>query len=387
MISSGRRLLLCLLSATLAVGLAGCWNRDEVNTILIVLGGGIDALPDGRIEVTAQFFNSTGKSSGGGNPNNPSEATPGQTLVMSGSGDTLFEAIQNLQRKLPRTLFWGHNKTFIFGEAAAKRGIQNEMDFFLRFSETRERTRVLVCEGTAKKLLGLQPLIEISSSLGIMYLVEKQYGIDRNLKDLAEGVFGESHAIALPYIKVSEDNAKKSGLPTIRGCALLEDGVMKGYLDVEETRGMLWAENHSRWINLTVPLDGDLQDDSVDLHVFRSSASFKPKIEKDKWSLEISVDAQAYIVQNSSNLRMADPGAIQTIAKKGGQMIAQDLENTMSNLQKKYHVDALQMAQMFHRKYPKEWEKVKNRWDEKFPDIQIEAKAKCRIQRSGMYSK
>ncbi|WP_058303397.1 Ger(x)C family spore germination protein [Gorillibacterium timonense] len=388
------RILLVLLAAILAMGLSGCWNRKEVNNILIVLGAGIDSLPDGKIELTAQFFNSAGKSSGGGGGGSEgklAEASPGQTLVLSASGKTLFDAVHNLQRKLPRTLFWGHNKTVIFGEKAAERGLKNDMDFFLRYSQTRERTRVLVCEGTAKKLLGVKPAVEISSSISLMFLIEQQYGIDRNLKDLAEGILGESHAIALPYVKVGMNNIGSENIKTLRGCALLQDGRMKGYLNSNKTRGMLWAEDHSRWIKLSVPIgegaaEGEKEGENVNLQVVRSKSSFKPKIEKGVWKLEISVNAQLYVIQNSSDLKISTPEAIRMVEQGNNRLIVRDIEETMEDLQKS-NIDVLQVAQMFHRKYPKEWNKVKDRWSEQFPKVEITAKAESHILRTGMYSR
>ncbi|MEO3944035.1 Ger(x)C family spore germination protein [Gorillibacterium sp. CAU 1737] len=384
-----RRLLLSFLVITMALCTGGCWNRKEVNTIMIVLGVGIDRLSDNRVEVTVQLYNST-TSGPGGNSGNQGEgsgggkiqSSTGQTMVISASGTTTYDAVNHLQRKLSRTLFWGHSKTIIFGEQAAKKGIKMDMDFFLRFSQTRERTRVLVGKGTARSYLEARPLVEATSALGIMVLVEQQYGIDRNLKDLAEGLLGESHAVALPLLHFEGGVNGREDIKSLQGCALIHNGFMKSTLDTEKTRGMLWAENHSRWIKMPVSVG---EGEFVNLQPLRSTAGFEPSIEKGVWKLEVEIRAELVVLQNASALTLDDPHVIKRVERDANKLIIRDVEKTMSDLQE-LNVDALQVAQMFHRKYPKEFNKVQKQWDKVFPTIKITAKAECRIARTGMYT-
>ncbi|PQP81346.1 hypothetical protein C0Q44_23380 [Paenibacillus sp. PCH8] len=94
-------ILCCLL-------LSGCWDRIEINDLAIVLATGID-YEDGKVQLTSQIFiprkASAGDSSGsGGSPS-------GVTMIRTAEGRTIAEALNRLQRKVPRNMFWGTVKS------------------------------------------------------------------------------------------------------------------------------------------------------------------------------------------------------------------------------------------------------------------------------------
>ena len=81
------------------------------------------------------------------------------TYTASQTGKNISDALSKLQ-EIPRKIFWGQCKVFIFGEELAKKGIQKQMDFFLRHPEPRGRAYVFVSEGKAKSILELEPNLE-----------------------------------------------------------------------------------------------------------------------------------------------------------------------------------------------------------------------------------
>lgn len=106
--------------------LSGCWDRIEINDLAIVLATGID-YEDGKVQLTSQIFiprkASAGDSSGsGGSPS-------GVTMIRTAEGRTIAEALNRLQRKVPRNMFWGHCEVIIISEQAGKRGIREYIDF------------------------------------------------------------------------------------------------------------------------------------------------------------------------------------------------------------------------------------------------------------------
>ena len=85
-------------------------------------------------------------------------------MVRSGEGNTIADAMANLQEKLPREVFWGQTKVIIFGEKLAKEGIRVPLDFLTRHKEPRLRAQIFGANGTAKDVLGLHPPLERSPS-------------------------------------------------------------------------------------------------------------------------------------------------------------------------------------------------------------------------------
>lgn len=76
-------IVLTLLVAVILTG--GCWDRRELNELAIVLGAGVDRLPDGRIQLTLQLARPSAFGGGEGGAN----VSMNQNIawVVSGTGE------------------------------------------------------------------------------------------------------------------------------------------------------------------------------------------------------------------------------------------------------------------------------------------------------------
>ena len=145
--------ILCMLSLCGVILLSGCWDRVEINDLAIVTAAAIDATDDNQIELSLQVFIPKSLSSGGGQGGGGGGGGGATTLVRSHKGINMSDAMSKLQSEIPRKIFWGQCKVFIFGEKLAKKGIQKEIDFILRHPQARERAYLFVSEGKAKSVL------------------------------------------------------------------------------------------------------------------------------------------------------------------------------------------------------------------------------------------
>ncbi|MDF2671248.1 MAG: grkc, partial [Paenibacillus sp.] len=125
-----RKILACSVLLTLLTS-TGCWDRKEVNDLAIVMATAIDQLDNDRVELSIQIF--IPRSTGGAqelSSSGKSQSGSKSTMVHSASGTTVADAMSHLQAKLSRRLFWGHAEVFVFGEARARKGISDDMDYF-----------------------------------------------------------------------------------------------------------------------------------------------------------------------------------------------------------------------------------------------------------------
>jgi spore germination protein KC len=53
----------------------------------------------------------------------------------------------------------------------------------------------------------------------------------------------------------------------------------------------------------------------------------------------------------------------------------------------KMNADIFGFADAFYRKYPKEWNRAKDRWDEIFPKVKVQVDRKAKITRPGLTGK
>jgi spore germination protein KC len=364
--------------------LSGCWDRTEVNDLALIVGLGIDQTKDGQIMLTVEVIvpkaiGGGGQIMGGGG------GGEGETIVKSGTGATVADAISNLQEKLSRRVFWGHTKVIVFGEKAAKAGIRQHLDFLGRNPQTRLRSNVLVSQGTAKSVLELVPPIEESSSEVLRELSESQLLLRVTAKDALQMLSGDAGAAALPMVKVLPPAKGKKELQTIafiQRTAIFKKDKMIGDIDDQLTRGVLWLRNEIKQANVTITPKGE--KGNITATLIRAHTEFIPKYEKGKWKMTVKATAEDDIILNGTKLNLMNPKYTKMIEKELENETNKRIQAALKKVQKKMKADIFGFAEIFHRKYPREWNRVKNRWEEIFPDVEVVVKTKVYVRRSGI---
>ncbi|MFD0679802.1 MULTISPECIES: Ger(x)C family spore germination protein [unclassified Paenibacillus] len=387
--SFSRKVLLIVSLLIILMMLTGCWDRTEVNDLALVLATGIDKKDDKTIELSVQVFIPRASGGGGGMAGSGSGSGGGgsteQTLVRSEEGTTIADAIAKLQEKLPRKIFWGHGEVFVIGEKMAKEGIREHIDFLMRDPEPRERADVLVCKGKAKAVMGLFPPLERSSSEVLREMAKTRIGVQTTVKDLAQMLAGDAGTIALPWVEIlppMPDKKEKQTIPYIIGTAVFKKDKMVGRIDDKVTRGLLWLRNEIKSAIVTVtPKEAD---GHVSTRLLHSKTELIPEIKDEKWTMTVRIETEDDVIQNTTNLNLMNPKFVNKIENDLKEDIEKRIKMALDQGQKKFKADIFGFADAFHRKYPKQWEEAKERWDEIFPEIEVNIEAKAKILRPGL---
>ncbi|MFD2656569.1 Ger(x)C family spore germination protein [Gracilibacillus thailandensis] len=134
--------------------LSGCWDKKELNEVAVVIGVGIDKVSEkeGVYEITAQVIKpQEGDQQGAELP----------TWSVTAQGETIMDAIKNLNRLSPRRLYWSHLQIIIFSEGLAREGVAPIITWFERDRDSRAGSYVVVTRGSAQDLLNQK--IELGS--------------------------------------------------------------------------------------------------------------------------------------------------------------------------------------------------------------------------------
>lgn len=126
-----RRLALCLIIGMLIPLLAGCWDRNELNEISLVVGLGLDKVDD-KYKVSVQLVNPSRVAPKAGVSSNASPV-----VTFEESGKTLPEALRRMEVQVPRKLYFAHLRMIVLGEELAKSGISKPLDFISRNPQMR----------------------------------------------------------------------------------------------------------------------------------------------------------------------------------------------------------------------------------------------------------
>ena len=81
--------------------LTGCWNYQELNSLAITTAMAIDEADDGKYEVSLLIANSKKGQSN-------SDEAESQTVLYSGKGKTITEALKSIDSLSSRQIYLGH---------------------------------------------------------------------------------------------------------------------------------------------------------------------------------------------------------------------------------------------------------------------------------------
>lgn len=379
-----KRMLILLLPLCL---LAGCWDRNEINEMAIVMGTALDKQDEENIELSVQIIipqsiamgsQEMGSQQGGQGMKN--------TLIVSSSGKTIYDAAAKVQEHLPRRLFWGHNRILVIGEELAKHPFSHHIDFFIRHPQPRLRTKLFVSKGKAKDILAVMPPLETTSSKAAQVMSRLRFGLQVTIMDYLRMDHSESKAAALPWLEItpSDPNVGETEPENlwISGSAIIKNGQLVGIIDDETTRGLLWILDEIKMAEVTFePRDAQ---GKLSVQIIRSRTRLIPELRNGKWRMIVQVDTHDDIVENQSNLDLEDPRTIDELEQDVERAIAQRIRQAVEQVQKNMKADCFGFANVIYQKYPKEWQQIKDRWETVFPDIDVDIRVTAKIKRYGM---
>ncbi|MDR7002831.1 Ger(x)C family spore germination protein [Neobacillus niacini] len=366
--------------------LSACWDRQEVNDLALIMATGFDKKANNHIELSVLVF----IPKGGGSQQTLGISSSGEdsnVLVRSAEGITIADAMAKLQEKLPRMIFWGHSEVFIFGEALAKDGIRDHVDFIMRHPQLRERGHIFVSKQKAKDILSLFPPLERDLSEVLNELVKHRAGMNVTTKEFSQWLISDSGDCALPWIKIlSPEKGKdqKQTIAYIKGTAIFNKDKMVGLIDDSVTRGVLWLRNDIRLAIITI--HPPHTKGYISINLTQADTKLLPKIENGKWKITLQSESNSDIIQNTTKLDVSNPEVGNMIEKQVDQVIEKRVKLALNQVQKDMKADVFGFGEAFHRKYPKIWNKEGKRWDEIFPNVEVSFKIKSKIRRQGMSS-
>ena len=134
--------------------ICGCWNYKELNEYSIVTGISIDKIED-QYKVSVLISNVPKGGSGNDNSSPNSEI-----VVYEGKGQSISEALKDIGLISPKELYLNSFYVMVISEDVAKDGINNVLDFFLKYSSSRNNFNIIISKDcTAKDTLKIMTSI------------------------------------------------------------------------------------------------------------------------------------------------------------------------------------------------------------------------------------
>lgn len=368
-----------IVSLILLFCLTGCFNYKELNDYAIVTGVAIDKKDD-EYEVSALISNAPKSST----DNSSSES---QIVVYSGKGNSVFEAFKHVGLIAPKELYLNSFSVLVLSEDVAKDGLKNVIDFFLRYSSSRNKFFVIISkDDKAKDILKITTHLTNFPSQGITDNIKSTTNLQGTITSIN---FDELTATILrsgidPVINsITIEGDIKDGSSTEN----LESSSPKAYVKLGNFaifRGDKLVDWASRDESLGInTINGKIKEryltvDYKDGYVVVDTTSFKTDIKvsvkDDKPIIDINLSGEAKIYEVKGDINLKDDNVIKKLEDECNKVIKDDVKKAIK-LAVKNKTDIFGFGLKFYQNYPKFYEKVKDDWNENLGNIKINIKS------------
>jgi spore germination protein KC len=375
----------------LSVLLTGCWSSFEVNDLAIVSLMGIDVSESKEYEVTVLIIRPQAAFSqsarGGGGGQSPS-------LVISAKGKSLFEALHNMSKVLSKRMYLGHLQAVIFGEDAARQDVGAALDMIKRQTLIRPNVDLLATKEKAVDIIKTEPILEgtlgaeinqmikysnLSASTMVLDVSQFAYALS---SDTMDPFTGEISSKPVKGMKVYGDGQKESAAVSLQGAGVFKNGRLIGWMNQDETRGVLWALGRMRTGVNIIKCPGEDQG-TISLELTRSSSDLVPKMVDGQLQMLIDINLESNNISEitCSELHLT-PEKIEHLNALLENQVKGDISKALKKAQKKWEVDVFKFGRAIYHKYPNEWSKMEPQWrNGGLKNLEVRIKVKAYVRR------
>lgn len=365
--------------------LTGCYNYRELNDLAIVSGISIDKNNEEYI-VTAEIIN----------PKKQQDASSGKEpefVIYTGKGTSMQEAFRKIVKESPKKLYGAQMDVLIIDEETAKTELKNILDFFSRDPEVRSEFYVLV--GKSTNVLEITTPLDKISSKNILDSLEANnnylgYANLVTYHDLVDNYLNPNIELALPTVEVignknNGDNIKNIESTSAETTSVISNiGVFKsnkflGYLTEEESQAYNMVMNN---VKITLMKTNYKNDEFIINEILKYSSKVDVDIKKKK--VTISIKGKATIAEANYSGNLESEKVIEKIQKDLNKTTENFIKNNIESTIKKYNSDIYGFRDMFYKKDPKAYKKLKENWyKDTFPELEIEVKSDINVFEKG----
>ena len=366
--------------------LTGCWNYYELNNLAICTGIAIDKVGD-KYQVTYLISNAKK------NEVSSKEGEAG-TTTYNGIGDTIQDAINDLQIKMPFEPYNGHLVVTIISDSIALEGIENILDLLARDTESRNFFYLLLSKDTrASDILEIiSPLqtfpsqtiasdIETSSEkTSLIYKITYNDFIYNLLEDGKNPVLNSVTIIgdkeAGTDSKMLSDTVPKATIK-IDTLGVFKDDKLLGFASLDESRGINLLSNNVDNFYVKTKCD--------DKYIMNYVENIKVNTDIDVDNKKVFVDIKgtSTILEVNCKIDLEDEGTIHKLEDDIKVELNRIIDESLFLVQNKYNTDVLGYGSIVHKKFPAKWNDLKDNWDSIFKDLDVVTNIDISIKEKG----
>lgn len=384
-----KKTILILFCVIICLTINGCWDRKELDQLSIVSGLAIDNAEQGYLisvqvivpsEVTGQ--GRTGKST---------------VRLFQEEGQSLFQAIRKLTKKIPRKGYFAHLMCIVISEELAKENILEIVDFLLRDPEIRPDVQMYISKDVkARDILKVITHIEnIPANKVKKTTINAQHNWSAlktiTLLDLVKAMASKGMNPVLygaTIIGDKEEGEKTSNVEDIESPATIElknyavfkNSKLIGWLDESDIYGLNFILGEVNNTIITIPCN---ENNTYNLETLKIKSKYNAIIKNKIISFNIDLDFYTNAAEIGCEVDLKHEKHLDELENKFEEYIIDTSFDIVYKLQKDFGSDIIGLGEVVHRKYPDLWKDYSMDWNKHFESVEINIKANVEIKRPG----
>ena len=275
--------------------IAGCSNIEQLDDKMIIHGVGIDRV-ENTFELTIQQFSVTGSN----------EKEEGAQVVKT-KGNSLMDAFSDLSLQTGKTPMFSQNLVLAIGEETAYNGINDILDFFVRYYESRPTVKIIIVKGKAESVLSFKKDDKLIMAKDIMAITESER---INSKVMSSNIFQFVGALKNSTLDpiasiVSVEMQNDEEILAANGTAVFKDDKLAGFIDTNSTRGALIINNRLNGGTEVIDVES-VGKVSYSLEKSKSKVKFKLENGKPVYNIIIKINTNIYEIERDIKTQLPD---------------------------------------------------------------------------------
>ncbi|MCM3003071.1 Ger(x)C family spore germination protein [Priestia koreensis] len=387
--------LLLSLSIILSSFLSGCWSSRELNEIAVAVAVGIDRSGE-DIRFSVQLINP-----GDIQAKTPTNSPPVTTHSIKAA--SVMEGLRKLTIEAPRRVYLSHLRMLVISEEIAKEGMAEILDFFARDHELRTDYYVAVAKNTSaetvlEELTTIEkiPANHMHASLDVSQtLWAPTRGVKMNelishiASDGSNPVLTGIYVKGKPKAGNSMDSINKIAATTLlnfKGLGAFKGDRLVGWFDEGESKGYNYITGNVKSTVIVVPCSESKKTNKnnlVGVEVLRTKTNIKSTVKNGRPIINVEVEAEGNIADIACKLDVQNHKVNHWLEKKAGDDAKGKMDKAIQQA-KEYRSDVFGFGEYVHRSNPKEWQKLRQHWNDTFADhTEIHTTVHLKIRRFG----
>ena len=370
-----------ILSLILLLFLSGCWNYNELNDYSIATGMAID-YEDNKYLVS--FLISNGKK-----VESSSSNAQYHSVLYSGEGSTIYEAIKNIGLISPKQLYIGHLTSIVVSEDVARLGLYDSLEFLLEDSQSKKNFYVVLAkDSSAKDVLSITTPMTDFSSESISDNVASSYKlqgsiISKTYNDVIYELVNDGIDTAISSYVVVGDVEKGVTLDNLESIEpetyiILDNlGIFKG------DKLVAWADkNISRGINI---INNDVTELYINTecdggHIVINTTKLNTNKDVSKDKIKIKTKGTASISEVTCNIDLENKKNMDNLKEEVNKQIKEMIKDGYM-FARDNGSDVFGFGMTFYKNNPKEYKEID--WYLNYAKIEPEIDVDITIKSSG----